>query len=80
MEKLKNSYDYVRKNHFSALFIVLGGTGGTLSLYGIEKHDAGKKIFGVYEFKTIGKNVLTKGFDDIYYVPQSRYTYNKAKI
>lgn len=78
-KELKEILDYVRKNVFSALFVCWAAQAALYHYYGVEKHDAGKKIFGVFEFKTIGKNVLTKGFDDIYYVPQSRYTYNKGE-
>lgn len=78
-EELKEILDYVRKNVFSALFVCWAAQAALYHYYGVQKHDAGKKIFGVYEFQTTGQNVLTKGFDDTYFVPQSRYTYTKGE-
>ncbi len=78
-KELKDILDYVRKNVFSALFVCWAAQAALYHYYGVQKHDAGKKIFGVYEFQANGQNVLTKGFDDTYFVPQSRYTYTKGE-
>ena len=65
------------KTHvYSTLHICWGAQAGLYYHHGIPKYDTGNKIFGIYEHSmTFSKPVkLFRGFDDIFYVPHSRYT------
>ena len=59
----------------STLHICWGAQAGLYYHYGIDKVMMGEKLSGVYphtvEYK---RSILFRGFDDIFYVPHSRYT------
>lgn len=64
------------KSHVTSTFHICWGAQAALYYhYGIEKHDMGKKLFGVYpHYKEHKSSMLLRGFDDVFMVPQSRYT------
>ena len=64
------------KTHVTSTFHNCWGAQAALYYhYGIEKHDMGKKLFGVYpHYKEHKSSMLLRGFDDVFMVPQSRYT------
>ena len=64
------------KTHVTSTFHICWGAQAALYYhYGIEKHDMGKKLFGVYpHYKEHKSSMLLRGFDDVFMVPQSRYT------
>ncbi len=67
--------DWADANVYSTLFICWGAQAGLYHHYGIPKYPLEKKIFGVFPHHINKKNVsLLKGFDDEFYVPQSRHT------
>ena len=64
------------KTHVHSTFhICWGAQAGLYYHYGIQKRQVPEKIFGVFphvvEYK---KSILFRGFDDVFYVPQSRHT------
>ncbi len=62
-------------NVTSTFHICWGAQAGLYYHYGIEKYDLDKKLFGVYPHRVNKRNVkLLRGFDDLFYVPHSRYT------
>ena len=64
------------KTHvYSTFHICWGAQAGLYYHYGIKKHLLDEKLFGVYPHHVDKKNtMLFRGFDDIFYVPQSRHT------
>lgn len=64
------------KNHvYSTFHICWGAQAGLYYHYKIPKHDLKEKMFGVFPHKPLDLfHPLLRGFDDIYYVPQSRHT------
>ncbi len=70
-----------KNNVYSTLHICWGAQAGLYYHYNIKKHHLTKKQFGVYEHtcNTKIKNKLFAGFDDTFYVPHSRHTYNKLE-
>lgn len=59
----------------STLHICWGAQAGLYYHFGIEKQLLPEKLSGVYEHKAEYKrSILLRGFDDIFYVPHSRYT------
>lgn len=64
------------KSHVhSTLHICWGAQAGLFYHYGIPKRPLDKKLFGVFPHKLLKpKAPLFRGFDDVFYVPHSRYT------
>ena len=59
----------------STLHICWGAQAGLYYHHGIEKRSLSKKLFGVYETIVLKpSSPLFRGFDDIFYAPNSRYT------
>ena len=59
----------------TTLHICWGAQAGMYYHYGVPKIDLGKKLFGVYPHYVLNRRTrLMRGFDDIFYVPHSRYT------
>ncbi|MBO4770608.1 MAG: homoserine O-succinyltransferase [Clostridia bacterium] len=64
------------KYHVHSTFhICWGAQAGLYYHFGIKKRPLDKKLSGVYPHKAdYKKSMLLRGFDDVFYVPQSRYT------
>ena len=59
----------------STLHICWGAQAGLYYHFGIKKHELEKKLSGVYAHTVDYKrSILFRGFDDVFYVPHSRYT------
>ncbi len=69
-----------KENVTTTLHICWGAQAGMYYHYGVPKVDLGKKLFGVFPHYVLNKRArLLRGFDDIFYVPHSRYTGNNLK-
>lgn len=67
--------DWSRKNVYSTLHICWGAQAALYHFFGIPKYPLKQKLSGIYSHKVlIPYHPLTRGFDDIYYAPHSRYT------
>lgn len=77
--ELTEILDYARENVFSTMFICWAAQAALYHYYGIPKLAYDEKLFGVYEYDLSEPNLLLKGFDDQYWVPQSRFSYNKKE-
>ena len=77
--ELQVIFDYIKKNVHSTIFICWASQAALYHYYGINKYESDKKIFGVYEYELLEKDLLTKGFDDFFKMPQSRHTYVKEE-
>lgn len=74
-DELTEIMDWSEKNVTSTLHICWGAQAGLYYRYGVRKYDLPKKLSGIYEHYPIHKKTpLVRGFDDTFYVPQSRYT------
>ena len=74
-EELKEIMEWSKTNVTSTLHICWGAQAGLYYHYGIKKIFLDKKLSGVYKHYPIHKKTpLVRGFDDIFYVPHSRYT------
>ena len=64
------------KTHVHSTFHVCwGAQAGLYYHYGIQKHSVPEKMFGVFPHIVEHKSsILFRGFDDVFYVPQSRHT------
>ena len=67
--------DWAETNVESTLYICWGAQAGLYHRYRIPKYDLPKKIFGVFEHRTLSSTEsLLRGFDDIFFAPHSRLT------
>lgn len=74
-EELCAIMEWSKTHVHSTLHICWGAQAGLYYHYGIEKRTLPKKLFGVYEHTVLKPNSpLFRGFDDIFYAPNSRYT------
>jgi len=78
--ELKEIFDYSRSHVTSTMFICWGAQAALYYFFGIDKYPLEKKLFGIYPHrKAVIHEVLLNGIDDVFYVPQSRHTYNKEE-
>lgn len=77
--ELKEIFDFAKENVFSTMFICWSAQAALYHYYGIKNDFVDKKIFGVYDFEKLQDDKLVKGFDDVFSVPQSRWTYVDEK-
>ena len=77
--ELKEIFDFAKENVFSTMFICWSAQAALYHYYGIKNDFVDKKIFGVYDFEKLQEDKLVKGFDDVFSVPQSRWTYVDEK-
>lgn len=74
-EELKEVMEWSTTHVFSTFHICWGAQAGLYYHYGIPKYPLEKKMFGVFPHHVNERFVkLFRGFDDIFYVPQSRHT------
>ena len=79
-DELKEIFEFTKTNVTSTMFICWGAQAALNHFYGINKYPLDKKLFGVYKHKkSVVHEVLLNGIDDVFYVPQSRHTYNKEE-
>jgi len=73
-DELKQIMDYSKTNVFSTLHLCWGAQAGLYHHFGIEKRIFDKKLFGVFKHRPRDKKSdLTRGFDEEFYVPHSRW-------
>ena len=64
----------------STLHICWGAQAGLFYHYNVPKYSLPQKLFGIFPHTTLKKqSPLFRGFDDVFYVPHSRYTENHAE-
>ena len=74
-DELCEIMEWSKTHVHSTLHICWGAQAGLYYHYGIEKRSLSKKLFGVFEHQVLKPNSpLFRGFDDIFYAPNSRYT------
>ncbi len=72
--------DWTRTHVHSTLHICWGAQAGLYFHYGIPKYSLPQKLFGVFPHRAVKpRSPLFRGFDDIFYVPHSRYTANRVE-
>lgn len=80
-DELTQIFEFARKNVYSTMFICWAAQAALKYFYNINHTKLEEKIFGVYKFKKLKDSNLFRGFDDEFYVPQSRYTLvNKKEL
>jgi homoserine O-succinyltransferase len=73
--ELQQIMDWTKTNVTSTLYICWASQAGLYHHFGVPKYPVPNKIFGVFPHATTAKNVkLLRGFDELFFVPQSRHT------
>lgn len=76
-DELCQIMEWTKTHVHSTLHICWGAQAGLYYHYGIPKYSLPDKLFGVFSHTLIRKqSPLFRGFDDVFYVPHSRYTTN----
>ena len=74
-EELTEIFDWAKKHVTSTLYICWAALAGLYYHYGIPKYVLDKKISGVFTHRIDDElNPIFRGFDDVFYVPHSRYS------
>lgn len=74
-EELCEIMEWTKGNVTSTLHICWGAQAGLYYHFGLKKVQLPKKLFGVYPFRVLNRKVpLVRGFDDVFYAPNSRHT------
>lgn len=67
--------EWSKKNVYSTFHICWGAQAGLYYHFGIDKHELGGKISGIYSHTVLNpRHPLMRGFDDYFTMPHSRYT------
>lgn len=74
-EELTEIMDWTKRHVTSTFHICWASQAGLYHHYGVPKYNLDAKIFGVFPHSVETRNVpLLRGFDELFYVPQSRHT------
>ena len=74
-DELCEIMEWSKTNVTSTFHICWGAQAGLYYHYGVKKYPLEEKLFGVYPHKVVCKHkMLLRGFDNEFWVPQSRYT------
>ena len=74
-EELKDIMDWTKTNVYSTIHICWGAQAALYHHYGIPKYGLDKKLFGIYKhWNNYKYDNLTRGLNDLFYVPHSRHT------
>jgi homoserine O-succinyltransferase len=74
-DELCRIMEWSKTHVHSTIHICWGAQAGLYYHYGIQKYQMEKKMFGVFKHKADYKrSILLRGFDDTFWVPQSRHT------
>jgi len=75
-DKICEVFDWAEKNVTSTMFSCWAAHAALYHHYGLNRHLRAKKLSGVYQHSPIDpREPLTRGFDEFFNVPHSRYGY-----
>ncbi len=73
--ELGDVFEWARHNVYSTMYICWAAQAGVFHRFGIDKRILPRKLSGVFSHRVLDKtNPLTRGFDDGFFAPHSRYT------
>jgi len=73
IEELKEFLKYTKNHVKSTLFLCWASEFGLQYFYNVNRYNLITKASGLYEHYIVNKTNLVKGFDDLFYIPVSRY-------
>ena len=79
-DELCQIMEWTKTHVHSTLHVCWGAQAGLYYHYNIPKYSLDKKLFGVFPHVALKKqSPLFRGFDDVFYIPHSRHTENRAE-
>mgnify|MGYP004430217705 CR=1 FL=1 len=79
-DELCRIMDWTLTNVYATLYICWGAMAGLHYHYGIPKYKLPSKVSGIFEHRVLTPNEpLVRGFDDRFFMPQSRHTEVRAQ-
>lgn len=72
-KEMEDILAFSEKNVFSSMYICWSALASLYYFYGIEKVMVDEKIFGVFEHRISSRKKILRGFDDCFYMPNSRH-------
>lgn len=73
-QKIQEVFDWAQENVVSTMYLCWAAHAALYHHYGLNRQVRDEKLSGVYTHQTqYGNEKLTRGFDDEFYVPHSRY-------
>lgn len=73
--EIKEIFDWARTHVTSTLYICWAAQAGLYHFYDVPKYPLNKKMFGIFPTIPLIKDIsIFRGFDDVFYMPQSRHT------
>lgn len=73
IEELKSFFKYTKFNVRSTIFLCWASQFAMQYFYGVNRYNLPDKVSGLYEHYIVNPSNLVKGFDDFFFIPQSRY-------
>ena len=74
-EEISEIFRWTRSHVTSTFYICWAAQAGLYYHYGVPKHPLDRKMFGIFEHRTLQPlHPIFRGFDDMFYVPHSRHT------
>lgn len=73
IEELKEFFKYTKTNVRSTCFLCWASQFGMQYFYGVNRYNLPAKLSGLYEHEVINPTNMVKGFDEKFFIPQSRY-------
>lgn len=73
IEELKEFFKYIKSNVKSTIFLCWAAQFGMQYFYGVNRYNLENKVSGLYEHYVVNETDLVRGFDDNFFIPQSRY-------
>lgn len=73
IEELKQFFKYTKKHVRSTIFLCWASQFAMQYFYGVNRYNLPEKLSGLYEHYIVSSSNLVKGFDDTFFIPQSRY-------
>lgn len=74
-DEITHIFAWARNHVTSTMYICWAAQAGLYYHYGIPKYPLAKKMFGIFrQYPLDSKLPIFRGFDDVFYMPQSRHT------
>lgn len=73
IEELKSFFKYTKTHVKSTCFLCWASQFALQYFYGVNRYNLPAKLSGLYEHYIVQNTDLVKGFDDKFFIPQSRY-------
>jgi homoserine O-succinyltransferase len=79
-QELRDIYDWARTHVHSSFNICWGAQAALYHYHGVPKYPLPRKLSGIFAHRVLRRSAeLTRGFNDVFPVPVSRYTENRRR-